>query len=37
MDPQRLRAIRRRLSEGYYDRPEVGLEMARRILASGDL
>lgn len=37
MDPDRLRKLRKRVILGYYDRPEIGLETARRILASGDL
>jgi hypothetical protein len=35
--PRRVRELRRRIAEGYYDRPEIVAETARRILSSGDL
>lgn len=37
MMPRRIRELRRRVATGYYDRPEVVRETARRILNSGDI
>lgn len=36
-DEQRLDEIRSRVEDGVYDRPSVAEEVARRILASGDV
>jgi hypothetical protein len=36
-DPERMEAVRRRIREGVYDRPEVVREVARRMLACGAL
>lgn len=35
--PDRLMDVRRRLQSRYYDTPEVAEEVARRIIARGDL
>jgi len=35
--PRRVREIKRRITEGYYDRPEIVAETARRLLRSRDL
>ncbi|RMH11884.1 MAG: hypothetical protein D6701_14385 [Gemmatimonadetes bacterium] len=37
LSPERLVAIRARLENAFYDQPEIAGEVARRILASGDL
>jgi hypothetical protein len=37
MMPRRVRELRHRIAEGYYDRPEIVAETARRLLSSGDL
>ena len=37
LSPERLEQIGSRISSGYYDDPSVAHEVARRMLASGDL
>jgi hypothetical protein len=37
LSPQRLAELRERVSNGYYDTPEVTDRVARRILESGEL
>lgn len=37
LDPAQVAEFRRRLARGYYNSPIVQLEVARRILESGDL
>lgn len=37
MGPEQLARIRGRVSSGFYDRPDVMSETARRIVVSGDL
>lgn len=37
LSPQRLDALRERIAGGFYDAPAVAEEVARRILASGDM
>ena len=37
LSPERLQQIESRITSGYYDDPEVAGEVARKMLASGDL
>jgi hypothetical protein len=37
MSPQRLAEIRQRIAEGTYNLPEVAEQVARRMLARGDV
>lgn len=37
LTPDRIAEVRRRLRQGFYDSEEVAAEVARRILARGDL
>jgi anti-sigma28 factor (negative regulator of flagellin synthesis) len=37
LSPERLEQIESRIASGYYDDPSVAYEVARRLLASGDL